>query len=151
MPILRNTNVIPPYVCTHRTQSPIVQPSKHTVYRGRCWDKETLPSGRKSLISNIPSQEAPWNGLQTLPWAFLADTATLYLYPTGWQHIAEVSCTLLQGNICFMQLEHLVRKKTVEENRARVRIRICVICMFYKLSIGGFRMSAHFFAFYLSG
>lgn len=38
---------------------------------------------------------------------FLADTATLYLYPPGWWHIAEVSCTLLQGNVCFMQLEQL--------------------------------------------
>lgn len=45
-----------------------------------------------------------------------------------------------------MQLEHLVReKKFVEENRARACIRACVICMFYTLSIGGFRMSAHFF------
>lgn len=44
-----------------------------------------------------------------------------------------------------------IREKIVEENRARAHIRICVICMFYKLSIGGFRMSAHFFSFYLSG
>lgn len=43
------------------------------------------------------------------------------------------------------------KKKMVEENRARACIRACVICMFYKLSIGGFRMSAHFFSFYLSG
>lgn len=41
-------------------------------------------------------------------------------------------------------------KKNDEENRARACIRICVICMFYKLSIGEFRMSAHFFSFYLS-
>lgn len=32
----------------------------------------------------------------------------------------------------------------------RICIRICVICVFYKLSIGGFRMSAHFFPPFIS-
>lgn len=102
---------------------------------------------------SFPISPLVWHremGCKHIPWAFLADTATLYLYPTGWWHIAEVFCTLLQTNICFMELEHLVGKKN-EENRARACIRICVMCMFYKLSIGGFRMSAHFFSFYLSG
>lgn len=89
---------------------------------------------------SFPISPLEWHremGCKHIPWALLADTATLYLYPTGWWHIAEVSCTLLPGSVCFMELEHLARggKKTVEENRARSCIRICVICMFYKLSI----------------
>lgn len=102
----------------------------------------------------FPISPREWHremGCKHIPWAFLADTATLYLYPPGGWHIAEVSCTLLQGNICSVQSEHLVRgKKVMEENGARACIRRCVIGMFYKLSIGGFRMSAHFFPFYLS-
>ena len=64
---------------------------------------------------SFPISPPEWlreTGCKHISWAFLADTATLYFYPTGWWHIAEVSCTLLQGNrLCFMELEHLVRKK----------------------------------------
>lgn len=31
---------------------------KHTIRRSRCCNKETLPNGRKSLTSSIPSQVA---------------------------------------------------------------------------------------------
>lgn len=91
-----------------------------------------------------PLERLPWNGCKHIPWASLADTASLYLYLTGWWHIAEVSCTLLQGNVSFMALKHLVRKKKMFKriNRAIVCIRMCVICVFYKLSIGGLECSS---------
>lgn len=153
MPILRNINIIPPYVCMH------------TIPRALLCSLKNIPSAtvgaeirkpyRMEESHSFPISPHEWHremGCKHIPWEFRADTATLYLYPPGCWLIAEVSCTRLQGNICFMQLEHLVRKKEiVEENRARACIRICVICVFYKLSIGGFIMSAHFFSFYLSG
>lgn len=156
MPILRNINVIPTYVCTHGTQSYRAAfkniPSKGVgaKIRKACQMKES---------HSFPISPLEWHretGCTHIPWAFLADTATLYLYPTGWR-AAEASCTLLHGSVCCMELEHLIRKEKKNKtlfkriNRARICIRICVICVFYKLNIGGFRMSAHFFSFYLAG
>lgn len=53
---------------------------------------------------------------------------------------------MLYGIGIFSQKEALFERI----NRARICIRICVRCVFYKLSIGGFRMSAHFFFLLLS-
>lgn len=55
-----------------------------------------------------------------------------------------------------MELEHLIRKEKKKKHCLRELIEPgsvlgYVICVFYKLNIGGFRMSAHFFSFYLAG
>lgn len=44
VPILRNINVIPTYVCTHGTRSHAVQPFGNTIPRSRCWDRGGIGS-----------------------------------------------------------------------------------------------------------
>lgn len=103
---------------------------------------------------SFPISPREWHrgtGCKHIPWAFLDDTATLYLYRLHGAHCGGfLYCVSgdkrLNGIGLFSQKETLLKRI----NRARICIRICVICVFYKLSIGGFRMSALFFSPFIS-
>lgn len=67
--------------------------------------RETVPNGRKSLISDIPLSGYHRMGCRHIPRVFLADIATFYLYPKNGGILLRFPV------LCLVELEHLVRKK----------------------------------------
>lgn len=87
VPILRNINVIPTYVCTHGTQSHILQPSEAPS------EGVGAEMGRNWLTSNLPHRGYHERGLNRVPGTSYSLFALTCL--EWWQTAEEL---VLRGN-----------------------------------------------------
>lgn len=141
MPILSNINVIP-YICMYtRYPEPYCAAFKNIPSERVGAEIRKLCQMEESHSLPIsPLEWLPWNGLQThslsIPcWYsfFIFISYWMVAYCWGFLYSASRECKLY-GIETFSQEKKKMFKRI---NRAIVCIRMCVICVFYKLSIGG--------------